>query len=74
MPRRLVIRVQADGSVQAETVGISGEACLEYASVVEDLCAAQITDRTFTAETTRDLDDDASLRGANVNEANNDVA
>lgn len=50
MPKQLVIKVQSDGSVRVETVGLSGDACLEYAQVAQDMCGAALTDQTLTPD------------------------
>jgi hypothetical protein len=48
VPKQLVIRVQSDGSVRVDTVGMSGEACLEYAEIAEDVCGAAIAEQALT--------------------------
>jgi hypothetical protein len=50
VPKQLVIKVQPDGSVRVETVGISGDACLEYALVAEDVCGAAIAQQALTTD------------------------
>ena len=50
MPKQLVIKVQSDGSVRVETVGLRGDACLEYAQVAQDMCGAVLTGQTLTPD------------------------
>lgn len=46
----IVVRIRRDGTVEAETVGIEGPACLDYIPVVERLCEARVVDSQFTPE------------------------
>jgi hypothetical protein len=39
--RRIVVTVAADGTVAAETLGMTGPECLDYITLLEDLLAAQ---------------------------------
>jgi Protein of unknown function (DUF2997) len=47
---RLVVTVDPEGRVSAETVDILGEKCLDWIAVLEDLLAAKVTDSAFTAD------------------------
>lgn len=49
--KRIVVTVAEDGTVSAETLGITGSKCLDYVAVLEDLLAAQ----TVHSEYTRDF-------------------
>ncbi|RBY84318.1 DUF2997 domain-containing protein [Blastococcus sp. TF02A-26] len=52
MPARveLHVRIGADGTVVAETHGITGTACLDYVSLLENLLEATTVDSTYTAD------------------------
>lgn len=50
--RRIVVRIAPDGAIHAETLGIKGEACLDYIEVLEDLLDAEAVQSEFTAEYT----------------------
>jgi hypothetical protein len=49
MSRRLQIRVAPDGSITAETLGYTGQECLDAIGVLEDLLDATTTSSRFTA-------------------------
>jgi hypothetical protein len=51
---RLVITVSAEGVVQAETMGVVGEACLDYIAVLEDLAGSPITSSRYTSDYAND--------------------
>ena len=44
------IRICQDGLVYAETKGIKGKACSDYAKVIEQLTDARILEKEFTEE------------------------
>lgn len=46
----LRVRIGRDGRVHAETVGITGEACLDLVPVVEDLVAARVVASAYLPE------------------------
>lgn len=48
--RRIVVTVAADGTVSAETVGITGSKCLHYIAVLEDLLVAPTVHSSYTAD------------------------
>ncbi|MGI5237319.1 DUF2997 domain-containing protein [Dactylosporangium sp. CA-139066] len=50
--KRLVVTVAADGTVSAQTEGITGSKCLHYVAVLEDLLAAQTVHSEYTADYT----------------------
>ncbi|MFG2043190.1 DUF2997 domain-containing protein [Dactylosporangium sp. NPDC048998] len=50
--RRIVVTVAADGTVNAETLGIKGSKCLDYVAVLEDLLAAQTVHSEYTSDYT----------------------
>lgn len=54
------VTIRTDGSVAAETVGVSGPACLDYISVLEDLIAGRTVSSAFTADYAAASDDAAS--------------
>ncbi|MFD6415278.1 DUF2997 domain-containing protein [Streptomyces sp. NPDC060194] len=49
-PERIVVRISSDGSVQAETEGMKGSACLNSIELLEDLLEARTADSAFTPE------------------------
>lgn len=48
--KQLVIQVRADGTVNAETINMTGEECLEYIAVLEDLLDAETVSSSYTAD------------------------
>jgi hypothetical protein len=46
----LRIRIKPNGEIEAETVGIKGEACLEYIRILEELLEAETVRSSFTDE------------------------
>lgn len=48
MQKQLIVNLRADGSVAAETIGMTGEECLAYISALEDLLDATTTSSSFT--------------------------
>ena len=46
----LQIRLNPDGSIQAETHGIKGKKCLDYFTILSEMLQAQIVDSDFTEE------------------------
>ena len=52
MPERpqLLIRLRVDGTVQAETRHIYGDACVPFAAILEDLCDAEAIDSDYTRD------------------------
>ena len=50
MSRRIVVTVNRDGSIKAETLGIKGKACLDYVPLLEELLEAETVQSEFTAE------------------------
>ncbi|WP_433078653.1 DUF2997 domain-containing protein [Dactylosporangium sp. CA-052675] len=61
--KRIVVTVAQDGTVTAETLGMSGSTCLDYIAVLEDLLMAQTVHSEYTREaavqTTRQEQHDA---------------
>lgn len=47
---RIEVRVAADGSITAHTIGVSGPRCLDYLPILEELLGAQTVQSAFTAE------------------------
>jgi hypothetical protein len=47
---QIVVRVTADGQVQAETHGMKGPKCLDSIQLLEDLLEAHATSSAFTHE------------------------
>ncbi len=50
MTARLVIRIGPDGTITAETSGLTGDACVPFAAVLEDLCDATAVQSEYTAD------------------------
>ncbi|HWS33597.1 MAG TPA: DUF2997 domain-containing protein [Actinoplanes sp.] len=50
---RIVVTVNPDGTVSAETLDILGDDCLDYIAVLEDLIGGKVRDSAFTADHTR---------------------
>ncbi|GGM65505.1 hypothetical protein GCM10007977_078840 [Dactylosporangium sucinum] len=50
---RIIVTVSSDGTVNAQTEGVHGGACLDYIAVLEDLLEARTVDSTYTADYTR---------------------
>jgi hypothetical protein len=50
---KIMVTVTAEGLVSAETRGITGEGCLDYIAVLEDLLAARTVDSAYTSDFTR---------------------
>ncbi len=47
---QLIIRLRVDGSIEAETKHILGDACVPFAALVEDLCDAEAIDSAYTQD------------------------
>lgn len=47
---QIVVRVAADGSITAQTRGVTGTACLDYIAVLEDMLEATTTDSAYTED------------------------
>lgn len=50
MQKQLIVTLRPDGSVAAETLGMTGDECLDYISALEDLLDATTTSSSYTAE------------------------
>lgn len=48
--KTVVVRIRRDGSVEAETVGITGPECLDYIPVIERLTQARTVESHFKPE------------------------
>lgn len=69
MSEQIIVRVGADGAIQAETKGMKGPKCLVSIELLEQLLDAQVTASSFTDEytetaaaTTNEVDDELSQR------------
>ncbi len=47
---QLIIRLRVDGSIEAETKHIHGDACVPFAALLEDLCDAEAIDSAYTRD------------------------
>lgn len=50
MPRRIKVRILADGRVEAETEGIRGNACTPYIGMLENMLDAEAIESAYTPE------------------------
>ncbi|MGC4805141.1 DUF2997 domain-containing protein [Micromonospora sp. DT233] len=50
---RVVVTVNPDGTVSAETQGVLGEGCLDYVAVLEELLGARTVRSAYTADRDR---------------------
>ncbi|SDS73379.1 DUF2997 domain-containing protein [Actinoplanes derwentensis] len=50
---RIVVTVNPDGTVSAETLDILGDHCLDYIAVLEDLIDGKVQNSAFTSDYTR---------------------
>lgn len=48
--RAVRLRIGRDGRIQAETIGMTGESCLDVVPLVEDLVAAQVVASRYLPE------------------------
>ncbi|WP_309068333.1 DUF2997 domain-containing protein [Microbacterium sp.] len=48
--KQLIVRVRADGTIDAETVGMYGAECLDYFDALEDLLGATTSGSAYTAD------------------------
>ena len=48
--KQLIVRVRADGTIDAETVGMYGAECLDYFDALEDLLGATTAGSAYTAD------------------------
>ncbi|SCY60876.1 DUF2997 domain-containing protein [Microbacterium sp. LKL04] len=51
--KKLVVQLRPDGSVAAETFGMTGAECLDYIEQLEALLEAETTSSQFTEDYTR---------------------
>jgi hypothetical protein len=49
MSRRIAVTINRDGSIKAETLGITGKTCLDYVPLLEELLEAETVQSEFTA-------------------------
>jgi hypothetical protein len=47
---QLIIKLRVDGTIQAETKNIHGDACVPFAAILEDLCDAEAIDSDYTPD------------------------
>ncbi len=50
MSRRIAVTINRDGSIKAETLGITGKTCLDYVPLLEELLDAETVESAFTAD------------------------
>lgn len=46
----LEIRLKPDGSIQVETHGVKGKACLQYIGMMENMIGGRVVDSDYTGE------------------------
>jgi len=52
MAKQLVVRLRADGTVDAETIGMHGSECLDHIEALEALLDAETVSSSFTEDYT----------------------
>ncbi|GAA5210720.1 DUF2997 domain-containing protein [Microbacterium kyungheense] len=52
MAKQLVVRLRADGTVDAETIGMKGPECLDHIEALEALLDAETVSSSFTEDYT----------------------
>lgn len=52
MAKQLVVRLRADGTVDAETIGMHGAECLDHIEALEALLEAETVSSRFTEDYT----------------------
>ncbi|MBD3941174.1 DUF2997 domain-containing protein [Microbacterium sp. NEAU-LLC] len=52
MAKQLVVRLRADGTVDAETIGMHGAECLDHIEALEALLDAETVSSSFTQDYT----------------------
>ena len=50
MSKKLIIKIKKDGTVEAETKGIKGKRCEDYAKIIEQLTDSKIISKEYTRE------------------------
>ncbi len=50
MGRRIAVTINPDGTIRAETLGITGKTCLDYVPLLEELLEAETVESAFTAD------------------------
>jgi len=50
MDKKLKIRIKPDGTIEAKTLGIKGQACTDYIKILEDMLAAKTVESAYTSE------------------------
>lgn len=53
MTEQIIVRIDTDGTVQAETKGMKGAKCLASLELLEELLDAQVQSSAFTDEYTQ---------------------
>ncbi|MCM3443102.1 DUF2997 domain-containing protein [Metabacillus halosaccharovorans] len=48
--KKIKIRLNEDGNIFAETIGMKGKECLQYIELLEELLDAESIDSEFTSE------------------------
>ncbi|WP_203580906.1 DUF2997 domain-containing protein [Microbacterium hibisci] len=64
MAKQLVVRLRADGTVDAETIGMHGPECLDHIEALEALLDAETVSSSFTEDYTT-----ASVQGTTAVDA-----
>lgn len=47
---QIIVRIDPEGQIHAETIGMKGQKCLDTIALLEDLLEAQTTSSAFTKE------------------------
>lgn len=48
--KQMKVWLRADGSIDAETIGVKGKNCLKYMMILEEMMRASVIDSEFTKE------------------------
>jgi len=69
LDKKLLIRILADGRIQAETQGIKGEKCTDMIPLLEKLLEAEAVEAEYTSEfyETEQLEEVERLRDLSIN-------
>ena len=50
MAKQLLIQLKKNGTIEAETLGMHGQECLDYIDVLEDLLEADVVASSYTQD------------------------
>lgn len=47
---KLIVKINPDGTISVETIGIKGKKCKDYMNIMEELLNSKIIDSSYTEE------------------------